>query len=102
MNIDKIDVDTVLNDEAAFDEVIKKCFECFDPEGLGFIQKIDFLDVVNMVCQAMGLDILSEDETVGMYESIETEHIDKISKEEIGPFLKYLIEALHNDAKGDN
>lgn len=91
-------LDSILSDEATFDNVISDVFKGIDKDGSGKLDEEELGTFINEVCAGMQIAMPpGKDNVKEVFEELDTDHSKSIDQKELGTFLRKLFTDQRNE-----
>lgn len=92
-------IQNILGNEQQLREISDNLFEKNDTDKTGFIERGEFLQIVNDFSNSMGIPTPSEGEVNDIISALDSNNDGKFNKSEFSVFVKLLLEALLESVK---
>lgn len=89
----------ILLDDKIMDEIIKTSFKIIDKDNSGGIDMEELEQVMNRICSDIGGDAPTKEEIEKVFNTLDTDHNNKIDEEEFGLLIRDLLLSM---VKEDN
>lgn len=92
-------IESLLNSKESLAEVVDGLFEQNDTDNTGYIEKEEFVKIVNDLSESMQIPEPSESEVDEVIESLDQNNDGKFNKNEFTSFIELLLKALLESLK---
>jgi Ca2+-binding EF-hand superfamily protein len=88
------EIQKILNNEEAFNEVVSQVFNVVDTDGSGQIDSQELYTAVSNVFEEMGQKAPTKDQTDCLLKDLDTDKSGKLSKSEFSVLVRKLLESF--------